>query len=497
MESAEVSRVLAGQTSYAGREWRWRTVWRRLLVGWAMPEPVRKPANENAPRVLVVDDNRSMAETVAEALTERGFEGIAASSSTEAATRLGQESFDALVTDLRMPGLDGLELLSVCRQLSPHCPVIVMTAYSAVDTAIESIRRGAYHYLTKPFKAEELALFLERALAESRLRRESVALKRTLRDRLAVSNLIWQSAAMRDVCDLVLRVADANAPVLILGETGTGKGLVARAIHAEGVRAGAPFVTVNCAALPESLLESELFGHLRGAFTGATSRRVGLFEEANGGTLFLDEIGEMSPGLQAKLLDVLERGVLRAVGSNKETVVDVRVIAATHRDLREQVSARGFREDLLYRLEVVTIDIPPLRHRRDDISALLEHFLGVSRARHPGSPVQRIDPQAMARLIEHGWPGNVRELEHLVERMVLLGRGPEVVVADLPSTLTGKGPTPSAFSGEIVAMREMQRRYATWAFEQLGGRKLHTAERLGVDIKTLGRWLREDEEKGP
>jgi two-component system response regulator HydG len=443
-------------------------------------------------RVLVVDDDHALAETIADGLSDRGFCAVAVRSSAEAAKRLGEEPFDALVTDLRMPGVDGLALLSVARRVAPGCPVVMMTAYSAVDSAVESIRRGAYHYLTKPFKVDELALFLERALDETRLRREALALRRTLKDRFALGNLIGRSGAMRDVADLVVRVADAGVPVLVLGETGSGKGMVARAIHAEGGRAGRPFVTVNCAALPENLLESELFGHMKGAFTGATSRRVGLFEEAHGGSLFLDEIGEMPPALQAKLLDVLERSVIRPVGSSKETEVDVRVIAATHRDLRERVSSGTFRQDLLYRLEVVTIEIPPLRHRRDDIPALLEHFLADSKVRQTKSPVERIGPAAMRRLLDHPWPGNVRELENVVERLVLLGRGPEIQAEDLPSTLDARREPPLAFGGEVLPLREMQRRYVAWAFEQLGGRKARAAEKLGVDVKTLARWLDDD-----
>jgi two-component system response regulator HydG len=440
-------------------------------------------------RVLIVDDELPMAEVLADGLAEHGFDAVAIPSSAEAARRLGEEPFDALVTDLRMPEVDGLELVSIARRVAPSCPVIVMTAYSAVDTAVESIRRGAYHYLTKPFKIDELAIFLRRALDETRLRRETQALKRTLQERYAIGNLVGRSAAMREVCDLVLRVADAAVPVLLLGETGTGKGLVARAIHAEGARARAPFVTVNCAALPENLLESELFGHVKGAFTGATARRVGLFEEADGGTLFLDEIGEMTPALQAKLLDVLERGVVRAVGSNREKTVDVRIVAATHRDLRERMAAGAFRADLLYRIEVVTIDLPPLRLRRDDIPELVQHFVAASRARHPRCLVERIGPDVMERFLEHPWQGNVRELEHLVERLVLLGRSPDAGVSDLPPTHGARVETAPAF-GEVVPLREMQRRYVAWAFEQLGGRKAETAERLEVDLKTLGRWLR-------
>jgi two-component system, NtrC family, response regulator HydG len=450
----------------------------------------KTPKSADRPRVLVVDDEPSMAEMLAEGLAERGYDAVALHSSADAARRLDAERFDALVTDLRMPNVDGLQLLSIARRVAPACPVIVMTAFSAVDTAVESIRRGAYHYLTKPFRVEELAIFLERALDETRLRRETQTLKRTLKERFAVGNLVGRSPAMRDVVDLILRVADATVPVLVLGETGTGKGLVARAIHAEGARAAAPFVTVNCAALPENLLESELFGHVKGAFTGATARRVGLFEEAHGGTLFLDEVGEMTPALQAKLLDVLERGVVRAVGANREQSVDVRVIAATHRDLRERVAAGAFRADLLYRIEVVTIDLPPLRHRRDDLPALVEHFVAEARARHPRSVVERVAPEAMARLLEDPWPGNVRELEHRVERLVLLGRSSEIAPGDLPAVHPVKADADLAFSGEVLPLREVQRRYVAWAFEVLGGRKVETAEKLGVDLKTLGRWLR-------
>jgi two-component system response regulator HydG len=457
--------------------------------------PSEKASAAPERRVLVVDDDHALAETIAEGLSDRGFVAITAGSSAEAAKRLGEEPFDALVTDLRMPGVDGLTLLSVARRVAPGCPVVMMTAYSAVDSAVESIRRGAYHYLTKPFKVDELALFLERAVDETRLRREALTLKRTLKERFALGNLIGPSGAMREVSDLVVRVADAGVPVLLLGETGTGKGVVARAIHAEGGRAGSPFVTVNCAALPENLLESELFGHMKGAFTGATSRRVGLFEEAHGGSLFLDEIGEMPGALQAKLLDVLERGVIRPVGSSKETEVDVRIIAATHRDLRERVTSGAFRQDLLYRLEVVTIEIPPLRHRRDDIPALIEHFLAESKARQVKSYVERIGAGAMRRLLEHSWPGNVRELENVVERLVLLGRGPEIQPEELPATIGAKRDAPHAFTGEVLPLRDIQRRYVAWAFEQLGGRKARAAEKLGVDVKTLARWLEDDADK--
>ncbi len=459
-----------------------------------MTEPTRKTAKRV--RVLVVDDQISMAETLADGLADQGYDATPIASSRDAAALLEREPIDALVTDLRMPQLDGLGLLAVSRRTDPSRPVIVMTAYSAVDTAIESIRQGAYHYMTKPFKVDELVLFLKKALSESTLRREAATLRRALRDRFGLQNLVGSSAGMREVCDLVERVADATAPVLIVGETGTGKGLVARAIHAQGRGASAPFVSVNCAALPENLLESELFGHVKGAFTGATSSRAGLLEEADGGTLFLDEIGEMAPALQAKLLHVLESGTVRAVGANKERTVSTRILAATHGNLRERVAAGTFREDLLYRLDVVTIALPPLRHRREDLPALIEHALAAAREKHPQSPVERFSPEAVERVLEHAWPGNVRELEHVIERAVLLGRSSVATLADLPASVVERGP-PAAemeFSGEIIPVRELQRRYAAWAYERLGGKKLLTAEKLGVDFKTLSRWLAGDSE---
>lgn len=450
-----------------------------------------RPASTGA-RVLVVDDQLSMAETIADGLLDRGYHAVPMASSRQAATVLERDDFDALVTDLRMPQLDGLGLLAISRKTNPNRPVIVMTAYSAIDTAIESIRQGAYHYMTKPFKVEELVLFLEKALDEAKLRREAIVLRRALRDRFGLESLIGTSAAMREVCDLVERVAEATAPVLVLGETGTGKGLVARAIHAQGRRAEGAFVAINCAALPENLIESELFGHVRGAFTGATVSRIGLLEEADGGTLFLDEIGEMSPSLQAKLLHVLESGTVRALGSNKERAVNTRIIAATHRDLRERVAAGAFREDLLYRLDVITIALPPLRQRRDDLPQLIEHFLRQAKQKHPRSPVETFGADAVERFLEHAWPGNVRELEHAIERAVVLGRGPVITLQDLPPAVRAPAHGAVSFVGEVMPVRDLQRRYAAWAFERLGSRKMLTAEKLGIDAKTLSKWLGND-----
>jgi two-component system response regulator HydG len=447
------------------------------------------------PRVLVVDDNAEMARTLCEGLSDHDYDALPATSGREAIALLGRDGIDAVVTDLRMPDADGLQVLAASRELRADRPVIVMTAFSALDTAIESIRRGAYHYLTKPFKIEELVIFLGRALDELRVRREAASLRSTLREHYAPGNLLGSSRAWRSVIDVVERVADSPLPVLIGGETGTGKGVVARAIHAASARAEGPFVTVNCAALPEALLESELFGHVKGAFTGATAARPGLFTEASGGTLFLDEIGDMPLPLQVKLLHVIESGTVRPVGAEKEHAIDVRLIAATNHDLHEAARAARFREDLLYRLDVVTVELPPLRRRREDILALAEHFLRAARASHQASPVERLSSEVVDRLLAHSWPGNVRELQHAVERLVVLGRGVEAQAADLPPLVaTPPRDGDLTFHGEVMPVRELNRRYAAWALEQLGGHKGRTAEALGIDGKTLAKWLSEGEQ---
>jgi len=291
------------------------------------------------------------------------------------------------------------------------------------------------------------------------------------------------------VRDRIQRVADAPAPVIVTGETGTGKGLVAKALHADSRRSEAAFVSVNCAALPENLLESELFGHARGAFTGATTERPGLFVEADGGTLFLDEIGEMAPALQAKLLHVLENGTVRPVGSTKPRAVDVRIVVATHRNLAQAARQGTFREDLLYRLDVISIDIPPLRDRREDIPALVEHFLRAVRAQYPSSPVERLTPEAVKELERYAWPGNVRELAHTIERLVLLGQTALVSLGDVPEAIRRGAPGAPEFSGDILPMHELERRYAAWAVGQTGGHRGRAAEKLEIDPKTLRKWL--------
>ena len=453
------------------------------------PEPAR--------RVLIVDDHLEMAQTLSDGLADYSFDAVPAQSSRQALALLGQEPFDALVTDLRMPEIDGLTLLAQVRRLYPEKPVLIMTAYGAIDSAVEAIRQGAYHYLTKPFPLDELAIFLRRAVDESRLRREATALRGVLRERYSRAALIGQSQAMRTLHDTIERLAATDVPLLVGGETGTGKGLFARVVHTESQRAAAPFVSINCGALPEALLESELFGHEKGAFTGAAKSRRGLFAEADGGTLFLDEIGDIPLALQVKLLHVLEESAVRPVGANQALKIDVRLIAATHRDLRESVRAGRFREDLFYRLDVVSLALPALRNRREDIPLLVEHFLREQRARHPRSPVQRIGPEALQRLVQYDWPGNVRELSHVIERAVVLGQGEQIGAADLPPSLSGaSGPSPLQLEGEILPIRAVQRRYAAWALAQLGGHRGRTAERLGIDAKTLYNWLSDEQRDG-
>ena len=448
--------------------------------------------DESSARVLIVDDEPEMARTLCDGLVDHGFVAVPAFSGKQALALLAEQPFDALVTDLRMTEMDGLTLMAQAKRLSLDRPTLIMTAHGAIDSAIESIRQGAYHYLTKPFKLDELAIFLRRAIDDSQLRRETAALRTTLRERFGRAALVGHSAPMRALFETLGRVAVSDVPLLLGGETGTGKGLFARVVHAESRRASGPFVEVNCAALPESLLESELFGHEKGAFTGAARSRRGLFTQADGGTLFLDEIGDVPPAIQAKLLHVLEEGRVRPVGSDKASHVDVRIIAATHRDLRQAVRTGGFREDLFYRLDVVSLQLPPLRSRREDIPFLIEHFLREQRPRHPQSPMLRFANEAMQRLVSYDWPGNVRELAHVVERSLVLARSAEVAVDDLPPAVRQPDPDrPPILEGEILPIRLVQRRYAAWVLAQCGGHRGRAAEKLGVDVKTLYNWLSE------
>jgi two-component system, NtrC family, response regulator HydG len=439
-------------------------------------------------RVLVVDDHLEMARTIADYLVQRKMEATAVASAQEALALLGEASFDALLTDLRMKGMDGLDLLDAAHRLDADLPVVVMTAFGGIDSAIESIQRGAYHYVTKPFKLDVVRVLLERACHDHDLRCENQRLRRAVDDRFA--DMLGRSQPMLTLFALLERVAQVQSPALVLGETGTGKELVARALHHNGPRATGPFVAVNCAALPETLLESELYGHTRGAFTGAIQARRGLFVDADGGTLLLDEIGELSPALQARLLRVLESGEVRPLGSDAVRKVDVRIVAATHRPLSDLVHHGQFREDLYFRLKVLPIAIPPLRERGDDICLLAQHFLGRARERLPQALARAFSSDAIAVLLAHPWPGNVRELEHLVERLVVTSDKEVIDAATVRAALEPPTPVATQAHGAFAALpslRELEQQYIDHVLERTGGNKTKAAEILGIDPSTLHR----------
>ena len=373
-------------------------------------------------RVLVVDDEERVRKLLTRLLQEEGHRVRAASSGREALEALEGEAYDLVLTDLTMPGMSGMDLLSEIREKWPEMSVILITAFGTVESAVEAMHKGAFHYITKPFKLDEVRIFTQRALQEGRTRRELAALRREVHQKFEYANIIGKSKAMRDVFSLIERVAPSNSTVLIQGKSGTGKELVAKAIHYNSPRRRSPFVPINCGAIAETLLESELFGHVKGAFTGAIANKKGIFEEAQGGTIFLDEIADTSPGMQVKLLRVLQEREIRRVGGNDTIKVDVRLIASTNRNLAEAVRERDFREDFYYRLNVIPLILPPLRDRPEDIPLLARRFLA-GFAAEAGSEVTGISTEAMRALMHYAWPGNIRELENVIERAVTLGAG--------------------------------------------------------------------------
>jgi two-component system response regulator HydG len=369
-----------------------------------------------------------------------------------------------------------------------------MTAFGAIESAVEAIKRGAYHYLTKPFPLDELRLFLERALADRRVELELRSLRRLAAAEGRLGGLIGRAPSMTRLFDGIERVAAVDLAVLILGESGTGKELVARAIHERSARAAKPFVAVNSAAIPDQLLESELFGHVRGAFSGATQARRGLFAEADGGTLLLDEIGDMPLPLQAKILRVIETGEVRAVGADQARSVDVRLVAATHQDLAALSRQGTFREDLYFRLNGLTLVAPPLRERPSDVPLLAQHFLERTRARLPSATVREIAPEAMQALVRAPWPGNVRELEKTIERLVVLGARERIEAEDVAEIGLAPEDTPlGRAQRELPTVKELERSYARWVLDRVGGHRAKAAEILGVDVSTLYRWSSRDE----
>ena len=395
-----------------------------------------------APRLLVVDDEASICEFLTLLFHDEGYAVESAASVEDARQQLDERSYDLVLCDILMPDGSGLDLLREVKQGEAHTAVIMMTAYTTTKSAIEAMKLGAYDYISKPFDVEELKVVVQRALEKTELVDENVYLRRELEQKYAFGNIVGRSARMQAVFALIERVARTSSTVLLHGESGTGKELIARAIHFASPRATGRFLSINCGALPEPLLESELFGHERGAFTGAFKEKKGLFQEASGGTLFLDEIGEMTPAMQVKLLRTLQEKVVRKVGGNAEEAVDVRIIAATNQNLEEKISQGDFREDLYYRINVIPIRLPALRQRREDIPLLVDHFIKKYSALMD-SPPRRLSVEAMRLLEAHDWPGNVRELENLVERALALSGSDTLGADDLPAHLRGRPPLPA------------------------------------------------------
>ena len=447
--------------------------------------------------VLIVDDEKAMCEMVDTALQMRGYQTAWCQSASAAMDRLMETEFDVVLTDVRMPGTSGLQLCQQINRLRPDIPVVVMTAFGTLETAVAAIRSGAYDFITKPVELEMLALTVDRAIERRRLARQIHLLEQQAKVDGGFGELLGESPPMRKLYEQLRRAAPSDASILISGESGTGKELVARSIHQLSDRAEKPFVAVNCAALSETLLESELFGHVRGAFTDARSNRLGLFLEAEGGTLLLDEIGDMPLAMQVKLLRALEENRLRPVGSDEEIDFEVRVLAATHRDLETDVEEGRFRQDLFYRINVIQLHLPPLRARGSDILRLANHFVEVF-AKRSKKEVSGIAEPAAEKLLAYSWPGNVRELRNVIERAVALTPYDMVTLGDLPEKVRafradtvfigGQDPT------ELVPLEEVERRYIEHVLKAVDNNRTQAAKILGLDRKTLYRKLKASEE---
>ena len=455
---------------------------------WTMPRPL-----------LVVDDEKDMCDLLRLGLERAGHRVIAVTSAKAALEVVAQEDVEVVLTDLGMSEMAGL---SVCERVlgtQPGVPVIVVTGQASLDSAVAALRAGAFDFISKPVNLELLTLSVQRAISHRRLHEEVTRLRQATSS-VPTHELLGQSMAMRKVSDLISRVAKSEASVLVHGETGTGKELVARALHKASGRSAGPFVAINCAAVPQALIESELFGHARGAFTDAKTERTGLFVQATGGSLFLDEIGELPLEVQPKLLRALQERTVRPVGSNTEVPFDLRLIAATHRDLEYEVFEKRFREDLFYRVNVVTLEVPPLRARPGDVLVLAHHFLRVFAA-STSKPITAISDGAAEKLVAYGWPGNVRELENCMERAVALGRFDKVTVEDLPQKIQAYQPDRFAVTADdpadVVPMDEVERRYIQRVLGVVGGNKLRAAQLLGFDRRTLYRKLQHYDARAP
>jgi two-component system response regulator PilR (NtrC family) len=481
------------------------------MASTVVPAHVKETRTSESARILVVDDERSMREMLAILLRREGHDVAVAENGRAAIDLLNQRPFDLIISDARMPDVDGLEVLRHARSVNPTIIAIMVTAYGSPDLIRGVAQLGVNDYVEKPFNTEVLRFRIRKELDRRRLQQENVLLKRAMHSTHQFSNIIGNSAPMRQVFELVETIASTGSTVLITGESGTGKELVARAIHVRSPRSDRPFVAVNCGALTETLLDSELFGHMRGAFTGADNNKKGLIEVAEKGTIFLDEIGEMSPMLQVKILRVLQERKFRRVGGTEEVEADIRIIAATNRDLAKMVADAQFREDLYYRINVIPVRLPPLRERAEDVPMLADHFVAKF-AGQMKKPITGISRAAMVHLTTHAWPGNVRELENAMERAVALERTPSVLPESLPETVRGDAPTavsPSAVAAAAAGaeapqarpaldkgfdleqhVQHLEREYLAEALRRSGGVKVKAAELLGMSFRSFRYYMK-------
>jgi len=447
---------------------------------------MKRPESEPC-HILLVDDDEIACQLLAEVLTDEGYKVDTVRSGQEAVKKTETTFYDLVITDLMMPEIDGLEILKACKQVSPDTLVIMITAFGSLESAIEAMKSGAFDYVSKPFSEDEIKIVVGRAVMQKRLQKENEQFHRELTIAYGLDQIIGHTRPMMDIYKTVAMVINSTSTVLIQGESGTGKELIARAIHYNSARSSKPFVVINCAALPEQLLESELFGHVKGAFTGAVISKKGLFEEAEEGTCFLDEIGDMSLPLQAKMLRMIQEKEIRRVGGKEPIHVNVRIVAATNQPLERKVKEGGFREDLLYRLRVVTITLPPLRERREDIPLLADYFLKKYTA-ETKKTVAGFSPQAMDILCRYSWSGNVRELQHTIERAVVLTTNTVILPDDLPEQVRNNAyPEDDLPPFKLITLEELEKKYLIRVLKETGGNKSEAAKILGVDRRTLYR----------
>ena len=441
-------------------------------------------------RILVVDDEEDLRLGLAETLQGEGHQVETAGDGWRALEQAKARHFDLVLVDLKMPGPDGMIVLDQLKQLSPETLVVMITGHATVESAVAAMRLGAYDYLSKPFKLDQVRLVVRRAVEQKRLADENRRLRQEVEHYQRFEQIVGKSSCMQELFRAIEKAAPTNSTVLVCGETGTGKDLVARALHQRSPRAKGPLVSISCGAIPEALLESELFGHAKGAFTGAHADRKGVFESAEGGTLFLDEIGDLPLPMQVKLLRALQEREIQRLGETRTRKVDVRLVAATHRDLRQEMQQGRFREDLYYRLDVISVVVPPLRQRREDIPLLVEHFL---RKYNPemGKALRGASPEALALLMRYNWPGNVRELQNAIERAVILQDGSQLQPEDFPLGRTGQAPATTEPTGELVSLEELERRHILWVLRQTDNHQSRAAQILGIGRRTLYRKLRE------